>query len=139
MKGVAVIFVAEAQVLRERWFWTNKEVAKVERHMRLAYQPLTRTWRLNVGANVATNAGLGMALNQNFESMSDALATVQRFSGWRIAAMADIDLAQPHRVELRFRLDASQLPRPLQIGTIGQSDWSISATSSQSLVLDEGK
>jgi hypothetical protein len=139
LKGVAIIFVAETQVLRERWYWTNKEVARVERHMRLAYQPLTRRWRLNVGANVATNTGLGMALNQNFESMADALAIVQRFSGWKIADIADIDLAQPHRVVLHFHLDASQLPRPLQIGTLGQSDWSISVTSSQPLVLDDDK
>ena len=47
LKGVAMIFVAEADVFRERWYWTNKKVGSAERHMRLAYQPLTRRWRLH--------------------------------------------------------------------------------------------
>ena len=36
LKGVAMIFVAEADVFRERWYWMNKRVAGAERHMRLA-------------------------------------------------------------------------------------------------------
>jgi hypothetical protein len=31
-------------------------------------------------------------------------------------------------VTLRFRLDVSQLPRPLQIGLVGQDEWNISVT-----------
>jgi hypothetical protein len=42
-------------------------------------------------------------------------------------------------VEFRFRLDMSQLPRPFQIGTLGQSDWNISASSRQPLVLESDK
>jgi hypothetical protein len=139
LKGVALIFVAEADVLRERWYWMNKKVVTAERHMRLAYQPLTRRWRLNVASGLITNAGLGVALNQNFETLSDALAVVQRLSRWKIADVADIDLEQHHRVEFRFRLDVSQLPRPLQIGTLGQSDWDIAASMMKPLILESTK
>ncbi|MES2880308.1 MAG: DUF4390 domain-containing protein [Pseudomonadota bacterium] len=139
LKGVAIIFVAEAEVLRERWYWTNRRVANAERHMRLAYQPLTRRWRLNVASGVITNVGIGIALNQNFENLSDALAAIQRLSRWRIADLSELDLEQRHVVEFRFRLDMSQLPRPLQIGTIGQTDWDISVSTLRALVLESPK
>jgi len=136
LKGVAMIFVAEADILRERWYWTNKKVVHAERHMRLAYQPLTRRWRLNVASGQITNGGFGVALNQNFDTLPDALAAVQRLSRWKIAEVSDIDLEQRHLVEFRFGLDMFQLPRPLRIGTLGQSDWDISAFSRQPLMLE---
>jgi len=139
LKGVAIIFVAEADVYRERWYWMNRRVVGAERHMRLAYQPLTRRWRLNVASGLITNAGLGMALNQNFETLPDALAAVQRLSRWKIADVSEIDLEQRHLVEFRFRLDVSQLPRPLQIGTLGQTDWDISVSSLRPLILESAK
>jgi hypothetical protein len=139
LKGVAIFFVAEADVYRERWYWTNKRILSAERHLRLAYQPLTRRWRLNVASGMITNAGLGMALNQNFESLSDALAAVQRVSRWKIAEATEIDLQQPHTIEYRFRLDVTQLPRPLQIGTLGQSDWEISVVTRRPLAIESAK
>ncbi len=37
------------------------------------------------------------------------------------------------RCRLRFRLDMSQLPRPLQIGAVGRSDWNLLVFRSQRL------
>ena len=139
LKGVPMVFVAEADTFRDRWYWTNKRVLSAERHMRLAYQPLTRRWRLNVASGLITQAGLALALNQSFDSLSDALAALQRLSRWKIGDISDQDLEQRHYVEFRFRLDMSQLPRPFQIGTLGQTDWNISASSSQTLTLDSLK
>ena len=34
LKGIPIIFVAEVELARERWYWTNKKVASAERHMR---------------------------------------------------------------------------------------------------------
>ena len=133
LKGVPMIFVVEADVFRERWYWLNKTVASAERHMRLAYQPLTRRWRLNVGSGMITEGALGMALNQNFETLAEALAVVKRVSHWKIADITKLNFENRHVVEFRFRLDVSQLPRPLQIGTLGASDWNISASVRQPL------
>ena len=136
IKGVAIIFVAEADVYRERWYWMNKKVVSAERHLRLAYQPLTRRWRLNVASGGITNAALGMSLNQNFDTLADALSALQRQSRWKIAEASEIDLDQKHLIDFKFRLDVAQLPRPLQIGTLGQSDWSISVSINRPLVLE---
>jgi hypothetical protein len=136
IKGVAIIFVAEVDVYRERWYWMNKKVVSTERHLRLAYQPLTRRWRLNIASGVITPSALGISLNQNFDTLADALSALQRQSRWKIADSSEIDLDQKHVIEFKFRLDLAQLPRPLQIGTLGQSDWSISAGITRLLVAE---
>jgi hypothetical protein len=59
-----------------------------------------------------------------FDSREEALAAVQRVSRWRIADPAEID-DSTYNIEFRFRLDVSQLPRPFQIGAVGQSEWNI--------------
>ena len=139
LKGVAVIFVAQADVFRDRWYWMKKKVASAERHMRLAYQPLTRRWRLSQSSGLQNNSGLGVSLNQNFDTLADALAAVQRQSRWKIADLSDIDAEQRHIIEFKFHLDVAQLPRPLQIGTLGQSDWDIAASTTRVLVMETAK
>ncbi|BDT65877.1 hypothetical protein os1_00220 [Comamonadaceae bacterium OS-1] len=138
-KGIPMFFVAEIEVLRDRWYWSDKAVASQARYMRLAYQPLTRRWRLNVGPTAMGNSGLGVVLNQNFESLADALANMQRFSRWRIADAADIDFDGKTHAEFSFRLDVSQLPRPFQIGAMGQSDWNLSGSRNLRLTPDATK
>lgn len=139
LKGIPMFFVAEAEVLRDRWYWYDKKVTIVTRQMRLSFQPLTRRWRLNVTSGALGNTGLGVSLPQYFDSLADALATIQRISNWKIADLAEIDQDAPHTVELRFKLDVSQLPRPFQIGLIGHSDWDISAVKNMRLVAEGSK
>ncbi len=127
-KGIPMFFVAEAALTRDRWYWYDKEVARAARHMRLSYQPLTRRWRLAVSSAPIGNAG--MSLGQNFDTRDEALAAVQRLSGWKIADAQDADADPRHAVTLRFRLDVSQLPRPFQIGLVGQDEWNLAATRS---------
>lgn len=139
LKGIPIYFVAEVEVLRERWYWTNRKLSTVQRHLRLAYHPLTRRWRLNVGAGELSALAQGLALNQNFENVQDAMAAVRRIVHWRVADSADIETGVKHIVVFRFRLDVAQLPRPLQIGTLGQSDWQIALTASQNLGAESDK
>jgi hypothetical protein len=135
LKGMPIFFVMEAGVLRERWYWYDKKVNSVERHMRLAYQPLTRRWRLNVTTGAGREAGVGLALNQSFDTLPEVLSAIKRISRWKIADVSELDGNQKYKVDFRFRLDLNQLPRPFQIGTLGQSDWDIAATSSAVLSL----
>ena len=139
LKGIPVYFAVEADLLRERWYWTDKKVASAARNMRLAYQPLTGLWRLNVATGAAP-AGELVAANapsQTFGSLAEALATVKQFSRWRIAALNDSDPASKYRVEFRFWLDTNQLPRPFQIGVIAQSDWTISTSLRAALAAEK--
>jgi len=138
LKGVPMFFVTEADLFRDRWYWADKKVISAQRHVRLAYLPLTRRWRTTVSSG-ALGSSPGVALSQSFESMAEALASLQRLSRWKIAELSEIEPGARHNVELRFRLDVTQLPRPFQIGALGQSDWDISATAFQRLPVEPDK
>lgn len=127
-KGIPLFFVAEAALVRERWYWYDKDVARATRHLRLSYQPLTRRWRLLVSSGPIGNTGA--ALGQTFDTRDEALAAVQRIANWKIAESQDVEPDARQSVTLRFRLDISQLPRPFQIGLVGQDEWTIVATRS---------
>ncbi len=136
LKGIPLFFVVEADVFQSRWYWTDRRVASATRTIRLAFQPLTRRWRVNIVSGLINNsAGLRATLNQNYDTLPEALSAVQRLSRWRIADNADIELDVLHKLEFSFRLDVSQLPRPFQIGIAGQRDWTIAAQASERLQL----
>ena len=124
-KGVPMYFVAEAEVLRERWYWSDLQLAHAARYLRLGFLPLTHRWRLTMGAEPFSNASQGVTLASNFDSLGEALQALQRLGRWKIADRASLPAGAELRVDLRFRLDLSQLPRPLQIGVLGRSGWSL--------------
>ena len=139
LKGIPVYFAVEADVLRERWYWTDKKLASAARNMRLAYQPLTGQWRLNVATGAAP-AGELVAANapsQTFLTLAEAMATVKQFARWRIAGLSDNDPSSKFRVDFRFWLDTNQLPRPFQIGVMAQSEWTISANLRAALTAEK--
>ncbi len=136
LKGIPLFFVAEADIYRDRWYWYDKRITTATRTMRLAFQPLTRRWRLNILPGAISVTGLRASLSQNYDTLSEALTAIQRISRWRIADASEIDAAARHNVEFRFRLDLSQLPRPFQIGVAGQRDWAIAVEDSRQLLAE---
>lgn len=132
-KGIPIYFVAQAELLRKRWYWTDKKLAQAQRHVRLSYHPLTQRWRVNIALGESSGTAQGLALNQNFESLTDAMASVKRIFRWKIADVDDLEPGSRQVVEFRFQLDVAQLPRPLRIGTLGQSDWSVVRSVTQAL------
>jgi hypothetical protein len=114
-RGVPLYFVARADLYRSRWYWRDERVARVVRSWRLAYQPITSSWRVSLGG-----------LNQSYPTLTEALGSITRSTGWRLADLSQIDGDKNHYVEFSYRLDTSQLPSPMQIGLGGQADWTIS-------------
>ena len=61
-RGVPMYFVAQTVVFRNRWYWRDERVARVTRSWRVAFQPLTGSWRVSqVGG-----------LSQSYASLSEA-------------------------------------------------------------------
>ena len=121
-RGVPIYFVAQATLYRPRWYWRDERVARVKREWRLTYQPLTSSWRLGQGG-----------LAQSVASLPEALAAMSRTVQWKIADTAQIDADLRYYIEFTWQLDTSQLPRPLQIGIGGQSDWALGVERSLKL------
>jgi hypothetical protein len=125
-KGVAIHFVAEADLMRDRWYWYDRKVSQVSRYYRLAFQPLTRQWRLQVSSEPISSGGTASSLAQSFDSLQAALDVIRRQSGWKLAEVTDLEPDARQHVLYRFRLDMSQLPRPFQIAAGNQADWNLS-------------
>lgn len=124
-KGVPLHFLWKAELIQSRWYWLDKTVASVARTVRLAYQPLTRRWRLSYASGTPGAAGLQYGLHQNFDSLADALLSAGHVSSWKLIDAARWNGAGDQRVEFSFALDLSQLPRPFQLGLFNQSSWNI--------------
>ena len=125
IKGLAVHFVAEAEVFRDRWYWTDKKVGFASRYYRLAFQPLTRRWRLNVSSEPISGSRQAGSISQNFETLAEALRVIRRQSAWKIADIQSLDPESRQHIRYAFQLDVSQLPRPFQIAAGNQTDWNL--------------
>ena len=135
LKGIPLFFAIEVDIYRDRWYWTDQRVAGAARTIRLAYQPLTRRWRVNIGSGLigGASSGLRATFNQNYDTLPEAMSAVQRVARWKVADIADIRSGNEYNLVFSFKLDLSQLPRPFQIGVAGQRDWNIAIDSSQPL------
>jgi len=125
LNGIAMHFVAQAQILRHRWYWSDKVLVNAMRYVRLSYQPLTRRWRVAQASEPIAPTGLGIALAQNYDTLQEALAAMGRISRWRVAQASELDEDTPYTLRLNYRLDTSQLPRPLQWGAVGGVNWNL--------------
>jgi hypothetical protein len=113
-KGVPLYFVAEATLLRNRWYWRDERVARLSRSWRLAFQPLTGAWRVSLGG-----------LHQTYASLDEALGAVSRSGGWKLIDADRLERDGSYYVEFSYRLDSSQLPGPMQFGLGGGGDWAV--------------
>lgn len=136
IKGLAVHFVAEAELMRDRWYWYDRKVGTASRYYRLAFQPLTRRWRLNVSNEPISGNGLAGSISQSFDKLSDALAVIRRQSSWKIAEMSEVSPDARQYIAYRFWLDISQLPRPFQIAAGNQAEWSLTVARQMRLTAD---
>ena len=122
-KGVPLYFVVEAAVLRNRWYWRDARIARADRTWRLAWQPLTRQYRVSNGG-----------LHQSFATLEEAMTVLRGQSAWRIAEAKDIEDSGSYYLEFSYRLDVSQLPRPMQIGL--QSGFALSIEQKRNFAPD---
>ena len=118
-KGLPLHFIVEFELIRPRWYtlylW-NKSVLEFEQHYRLSYNALTRQYRLSLGA-----------LQQNFDTLNEALALMGRLRP-RFLADADLlDQGKVYEAAIRMRLDVSQLPKPFQINALASRDWNLAS------------
>ena len=122
-KAVPLFFVAEAELFRNRFYWRDQRIGYAIRRWRIVFQPLTSTYRVTFDGG----------LSQNYTTRAEAFAAISRSARWKIAEGPQIDENSRQYVEFSYKLDTSQLPRPMQIGIGGEKDWAMSVQRTQKI------
>ena len=122
-KAVPLFFVAEAELFRNRFYWRDQRIGYAVRRWRIVFQPLTTTYRVTFDGG----------LSQNYATRAEAFAAISRTARWKIAEGPQIDENSRQYVEFSFKLDTSQLPRPMQIGIGGEKDWAMQVQRTQKI------
>jgi len=112
--GVALHFVTELRIERPRWYWFDKRIVQRQLEYRLAYHAITRSYRLNIGS-----------LHRNFDSLADAVRTMERIRNLYVAPHGSFEGNKKHEVSLRFFHNTALLPKPFQLSVLANGKWDL--------------
>jgi hypothetical protein len=115
-RGIPLYFILEVEVSRPRWYWFDEKLVTYDTASRLSYNSLTRQYRIGSGL-----------FSQTVPSLEDALRLLSRVSSRPIANAEQLARGSRYDAALRFRLDGSQLPKPIQISALATRDWQLSS------------
>lgn len=115
-RGVPLYFSLEFDLTRPRWYWASEHVADRRLEYRLAYNALTRQYRLSAGG-----------LHQSFATLPEALRVISRIGALHVADKAAVKPGETYNAALRLSLDRSQLPKPLQVDALANREWQVDA------------
>lgn len=115
-RGVPLVFRFEFELTRKRWYWADEHVAGRVLNYRLSYHALTRQYRLSLGS-----------LHQNCDSLAEALQLLGRIARLHVVDKSELIPGETYRAALRLSLDHTQLPKPLQVDALADSDWRVEA------------
>jgi len=115
-KGVPLYFLLEFEIIRPRWYWLDDRVISTQQQYRLAYNALTRQYRLGIGA-----------FFQNFNDLNEALAFLSRVRRRHVLDIGMLSRGTAYAAAVRMRLDVSQLPKPFQLNALASRNWNLSS------------
>lgn len=119
-RGIALYFNHEFLLERSRWYWVDKEVIDDRFVVRLSFDPLTRRYR------VAYN---GISLN--FDSLEQAMPFVKNIRRWRVGPSSVLSADGDYTARVRFLLDATKLPKPMQVTSGDSDEWTVESSWSE--------
>lgn len=115
-RGIALYFVVDFELYRERWYWFDKKLVAQSRIYRVTYSPLTRQYRVAAGT-----------LALPFDTLGEALSALRRIRRWQVIERGTLKPDEDYRAQLRMRLDTSQLPKPFQVSALTNRDWTLAS------------
>ncbi|HEX4856004.1 MAG TPA: DUF4390 domain-containing protein [Limnobacter sp.] len=121
-RGLPLQFAVDFQLKRTRWYWMDEEVINTTYPLSLSYNALTRTYRVVTPHNT-----------YNTPTFDDAIKHMTRVKDWAVIPRDRIEVGQPYKAQVRFRLLLTELPKPFQISALVNSEWDL---SSEWLVFD---
>lgn len=115
-RGVPLNFFLEFDLTYPRWYWSSDHIGGRRLDYRLAYNALTRQYRVSAGG-----------LHQNFATLAEAMRVISRVSALHVVDKGALKIGETYNAALRLSLDRSQLPKPLQVDALANRDWQIDA------------
>lgn len=113
-KGVELVFMVNASIMKPRWYWLDEEVARCRARFRLSYHALTRQYRLLQNEQL-----------YSFASLNIALKTLGRQVDLPFKEYTPLLPNREYYLALQISLDVSRLPKPFQMEWFDSEDWNL--------------
>lgn len=124
IRGVALNFVSELAITRSRWYWMDSDVVQNEQQSKLTYNALTQQFRISRGSLFQSFPNLESALHVLGHQTSQPIPISSLGGGSGYVAKL-LKSETKYTAYARMRLDTSQLPKPLQVNALTNSDWNL--------------
>jgi hypothetical protein len=113
-KGLPLYFVLEFELLRSRWYWLDEKVVVNSTVYRVAWDALTRNYRVSSGL-----------LRLNFNSLDEVQRFLSRVTGRQVARRDQLAPGARYEAAVRLMLDVNQLPKPFQVSALTSREWTL--------------
>jgi hypothetical protein len=124
LRGVSLNFISELTITRSRWYWFDSEIIQTEQQSKLTYNALTQQFRISRGT-----------LFQSFPNLESALQVLGHQTSQPIS-ITSLSVGNGYITKLikgeakftayaQMRLDKTQLPKPLQVNALTNSEWNL--------------
>lgn len=113
-RGVPLYFLLEFEVSRPRWYWFDEKLITASTQTRIAWNALTRQYRVSSGLIV-----------QTLYSLEEVERFLSRVNSRPVARRDQLQKGARYDAALRLRLDVAQLPKPFQVDALASREWTL--------------
>ena len=115
-RGVPLYFNLEFGLTRGRWYWFDEKVGQTSLTYRVAYNALTRQYRVSSGL-----------LAQTLGSLEEVERYIGRVTSRPVARADGLAKGMRYEASIRLRLDVNQLPKPFQVDALASREWTLAS------------
>jgi hypothetical protein len=115
-RGIPLYIDLEFTLTRPRWYWVDEKVVDQVTTYRLSYAPLTRQYRIGTGL-----------MSQSFATLDEVERFIGRVTSRPVARASALAKGTRYDAAIRLKLDASQLPKPLQVSALASREWQLAS------------
>jgi len=113
-RGVPLYFLLELEISRPRWYWLDDKVVSYSVQYRIAWNALTRQYRVSSGL-----------FGQTLYTLEEVERFLSRVTSRAVARRDQLQKGVRYDAALRLRLDVNQLPKPFQVDALASREWSL--------------
>jgi hypothetical protein len=113
-RGVPLYFLLEFEISRPRWYWFDDRVLVSSVQYRIAWNALTRQYRVSSGL-----------FGQTLYTLEEVERFLSRVTSRPVARRDQLQKGARYDAALRLRLDVNQLPKPFQVDALASREWSL--------------